>query len=145
MTRRTRILLSVTLGLIAWFAVTVVWASRPLSDSVPIGKDAAGKIVVAEVRCNTVFDGSAMDASNMPTIVNPDDAPATGTNPVIVQPIDAPNDWEFPREPCSQVHSEARLLFGINVAVFVLGLAALGFVASRTRPRALPQMTAAAA
>ena len=123
----------------------MVWASRPLSDSVPIGKDKDNKVVVADVECNTVFDSSPMEASNMPTIVTPDDAPATGDGPVIVQPVDAQNAWEFPREPCNQVHSEAQLLFGINVAVFVLGLAAIGFVALRTRQRALPSMAAAAA
>lgn len=130
MTRRTRILLGVTLGLVAWFAVTVIWASRPLSDSVPIGKDAEGKVVVATVKCNTLFDGSPMSAAMMPTIVTPD-----GIEP----------EWALPRAPCIQVHDEARLLFGINVVVFVLGIAALGVVASRTRPTASPQLAAAAA
>ena len=37
------------------------------------------------------------------------------------------------------------LLFGINVGVFVLGVAALGFVAVRTQPTARPKMAAAAA
>ena len=145
MSRRTRILLGVTLGLIAWCAVTVIWASRPLSDSVPIGKDAEGKVVVATVQCNTLFDDSAMDSNEMPLIVTPEDAPAASERPIIVQPIDAPGEWALPRAPCIQVHDEARLLFGINVAVFVLGIAALGVVASRTRPTASPRLAAAAA
>ena len=130
MSRRTRILLGVTLGLVAWFAVTVVWATRPLSDSVTIGKDGEGKVVVATVTCNTLFDDTAMDANEMPTIVTPE-----GITP----------EWALPRAPCTEVHDEARLLFGINVAVFVLGIAALGFVASRTRPTASPRLAVAAA
>lgn len=145
MSRRTRILLGVTAGLIAWFAVTVIWATRPLSDSVPIGNDRENKVVVANVQCNTLFDDTAMDATEMPLVVAPDDAPATSERPIIVQPVDAPGEWALPREPCTQVHEEARLLFGINVAVFLLGIAAMGFVASRTRPTARPRLAVAAA
>lgn len=130
MSRRSRIFLSVTLALIAWFAVTIVWASRPLTDSVPVGKDADSKVVVERVECNTLFDSSPMDASKMPTIVTPAGIAV---------------EWALPRTPCTQVHEEARLLFGINVIVFVLGLAAVGLVASRMRRPALAQMTAASA
>ena len=42
MPRRTRILLGVTLALVAWFALTVRWATQPLTDAVPVGKDANG-------------------------------------------------------------------------------------------------------
>lgn len=145
MSRRTRILLGVTLGLIAWFAVTVVWATRPLTDAVPIGKDALDKVVVANVQCNTLFDDTAMDANEMPIVVALGDELPTSERPIIVQPVDAPGEWALPRAPCTQVHDEARLLFGINVGVFVLGVAALGFVAVRTQPTARPKMAAAAA
>lgn len=147
MSRRTRILLGVSLGLIAWFAVTVVWASRPLSDSVPIGKGADTKVVVANVQCNTLFDGTAMEANELPVIVTAEDALTMEPidAPVIVTPADAPAPWALPRMPCTQVHDEARLLFGINVAVFVLGLAATAFVATRTRRPPVPRMTAATA
>ncbi len=145
MSRRTRILLGVTVALLAWFAITVRWATQPLSDAVPIGKDKFGKVVVANVECNTLFDASPMNAGDIPVIVAPDAVPATSEVPIIVRPVDAFGEWALPRTPCTQVHKEARVLLGINVVVFVLSLAAIGVVASRTRRPPIPQMTAAAA
>ena len=130
MARRTKVLLWVTLALVAWFAVTLRWATQPLSDSVPVGKDADGKVVVQEVQCGTVFDSDAMGGQPIPIVVTP--------------PTVAP-EWELSREPCTLVHDQGQLLFGINIVFFLLGIAAIGAVASRTGRPAITQMTAAGA
>lgn len=130
MSRRTKILLGVSLGLLAWFAITLVWASRPLSDSIPVGKDADGKVIVEDVECGTLFESDAMGGNPVPTVVTPPK----------IKPA-----WELARVPCTLVHDQAQVLFGMNVVVFLLGVAAIGFVATRTRQPAIPQMTAAAA
>lgn len=128
MSRRTRILLSVTIALVAWFALTLRWAAQPMSDAVPVGKDAAGIVVVENVTCGSTFESSAMGGNQVPTIVTPD-----GIKPA----------WELSRDPCTLVHDQSRVLLGINVGVFLLGIAAIGFVGSRTRQPPIPQMTAA--
>jgi len=130
MARRTKILLWATVALVAWFAVTLRWATQPLSDSIPVGTDASGKVVVENVQCGTLFDSDAMGGTPIPTVVTP--------------PSITPA-WELSRVPCTLVHDQAQVLFGINVVVFLLGAAAIGFVATRTRLPAIPQMTAAAA
>ena len=130
MSRRTRILLGVTLALVAWFAVTVRWATQPLTDAVPVGKDANGVVVVEKVQCGTVFDNDALGGNQVPRVVTPPN----------IKP-----DWELTRVPCALQHDQGRVLFGINVVVFLLGAAAIGVVATRTRRPAIPQMSAAVA
>lgn len=130
MSRRTRIFLWVTVALVAWFAVTVRWATQPLSDAVPVGKNADGTVAVANVQCGTVFESDAMGGNPAPTVVTP----------AKVTP-----EWELSRAPCTLVHDQAQVLFGINVVVFLLGAAGTGVIATRTRQPAIPQMTPAAA
>ena len=129
MARRTRMLLYVTLALVAWFAFTVRWATQPLHDSVPVGKDALNVVVVENVQCGTVFDSDPMGGNAMPVVVTP--------------PKVTP-EWALPRTPCTLVHDQARVLFGINVVVFLLGAAAVVVVATRTRRPPIPQMASAA-
>ena len=129
MSRRTKTLMWVTIALVAWFAVTLRWATQPLSDSLPVGKDADEKVVVEKVQCGTLFDSDAMGGTPVPTIVTP---------PKITP------QWALPREPCTLVHNQAQVLFGINVVVFLLGAAAIGVVATRTRRPPIAQMATAA-
>lgn len=129
MARRTRILLYVTLALVAWFGVTLRWATQPLSDAIPVGKDANGAVAVENVRCGTLFDNNALGGTPIPTILTPPNVLPT---------------WELSRPPCTLVHDQARVLFGINIVVFVLGAAGIGFVATRTRRPPIPQMATAA-
>ncbi len=130
MSRRTKVLLWTTLALVAWFAVTLRWATQPLNDSIPVGKDAADKVIVENVQCGTVFDSDAMGGTPIPTVVTP----------AKITP-----EWELSRVPCTLVHDQAQVLFSINVVAFLLGAAAVGVVAMRTRGPAIPQMSAAAA
>jgi len=93
----------------AWFAITlVVWAIRPLSDTVPIGVDyslPARKRVTSTVQCNTLFESPVRDA-----------APPPSFNP---QPGNAP-PLAYQRNPCELVHRQAQGLFYANVAVLLL-------------------------
>ncbi len=129
MSRRTKILLWTSVALVAWFAVTIRWATQPLSDSVPVGKDVDSKVVVENVECGTVFDSDAMGGNPIPTV----------TTPPKITP-----EWELTRQPCTLVHDQAKILFGINVVVFLVGAAAIVVVATRTRRPAIPQMATAA-
>ena len=130
MSRRTKILLGVTVALVAWFAVTLRWATQPLSDSIPVGKDADNKVIVEKVQCGTLFDSDAMGGKPIPTVVTP---------PKITP------EWELSRVPCILVHDQAQVLFGINIVVFLLGAAAIVVVTTRTHQPSIPQMSAAAA
>jgi len=130
MSRRTKILLWATVALVAWFAVTLRWATQPLSDSIPVGRDATNRVIVENVQCGTLFDSDAMGGTPIPAVVTPPE----------ITPA-----WELPRAPCTLVHDQAQVLFGINIVVFLLGAAAIAVVATRTRQPAIPQLTAAAA
>lgn len=140
MLRRTKVLLWVTLALVGWFAVSLRWATQPLSDSIPVGKDKDLKVVVQKVECGTVFDSDAMGGNPVPTIVTPPEIAA-----LVAAKDPRWATWALPRAPCTLVHDQAQVLFGINVVVFLLGMAAIAAVAMRTRQPAIPQMSAAAA
>ncbi len=140
MSRRTKILMWTSIALVAWFAVTLRWATQPLSDSIPVGKDANGKVAVEKVECGTVFDSDALGGNPIPIVVTPPDV-----EQLIAAKTPGSTEWVLPREPCTLVHQQAQVLFGINVVVFLLGAAAIGFVATRTRLPAIPQMTASPA
>ncbi|HQZ35511.1 MAG TPA: hypothetical protein PK020_13885 [Ilumatobacteraceae bacterium] len=129
MARRTRILLYVSLSLALWFALTVRWATQPLSDAIPVGKYADGRVAVENVKCGTVFDSDAIGGNPVPEVVTPADV----TSP-----------WALPRTPCLLVHDQAQVLFGLNVVVFLLAAAAVGVVATRTRRPPIPQLATAA-
>lgn len=124
MARRTRILLYVSLAFALWFALTLRWATQPLNDAVPVGKDADGKVAVENVTCGSVFDSDAMGGNPVPEVVTP--AKVT-------------TQWALTRTPCSLVHDQAQVLFGLNVVVFLLGAAGVGMVATRTRRQPIPR------
>ena len=101
--RTNRLFLLAGAALVVWYVVVLVWALRPLSDSVPIGLDADKRPVSQTVECNGLFDGTAIE----------------GTLPVVV----APNDYT--RSACTAVQRDARVVFGLDTVAFVLGIALL--------------------
>ncbi len=124
--RRRLILLAC--AVVAYAVVlTGVWAARPLHDSIPVGMDwsptvqtppKGQRLVSQEVECNTLFANQA----------RPDDALATLT----AQP-EGYSALEFQREPCTLVHSNARILFAVNVVAVAGLLALIALVAARSR------------
>ncbi len=131
-----RSVLIAAVGLLAWYAITLgFWALRPLSDSVPAGKDRRpsanapvdqkiGPEVVysQKVSCNNLFASAAR----------------TGTLPTLPTQPEGVNKLGYQRTPCSSVHSQARVLFILNtvfvIAVFGIG----GWLLRRHRRTASP-------
>lgn len=101
--RTNRLFLLAGAALVVWYVVVIVWAVRPLSDSVPIGLDPDGRPMSQTVECRDLFAGTSTD----------------GALPIVA----APN--EYTRGACSAVQRDARLVFGLDTAAFVLGVAAL--------------------
>ena len=105
-----------------WFAISVAWAVRPHTDSVPVGIDKsvepAGVPLSVDVQCNGAFDATAR----------------YGELPVLpAQPAGAPA-LEFQREPCELVHRDARLVLAIDT-VFLLLLLGGSAAVLTSRPR----------
>ncbi|MGB8859709.1 MAG: hypothetical protein WCC60_10660 [Ilumatobacteraceae bacterium] len=125
MSRRTRILTMVGVGLIVWFAfVTLRWAMQPLDDTQSVGLNADKTIAYQKVECGSLFDASPTGGKVIPAPVTP----ATVTAAKL-------GEWGFGRPPCELGHQQGRALYAIDAATFVVGLGALAFVAKRTRPR----------
>ena len=130
MSRRTRILIGVGVALVAWFAfVTIRWAMQPLDDTMVVGLNANKEMVYRHVDCGSLFDSDALGGKAVPVLDTPE-----GVKP----------PYSFPRSPCVLVRDQARILFGIDVATFALGIAALTAVVVRTRRSAGPPLAAAA-
>jgi hypothetical protein len=121
------------IGLAVWFLCTLVfWAFQPLTDSVPVGIDytlVPPRPVSVEVQCNTLFDGAAHDGSPLPTLkAQPKGAPALG----------------FQRDVCTQVHSEAQVLFYLDTGMVVVIAAGAGWFMLRRRRASAPSQLALA-
>ncbi len=127
MSRRTRLLLLVGLAVVAWFALVVRWAVLPLSDTQPVGRNADNKIAYLTTECGSLFEASPTGGKVVP-------APVTPPAVLAVQP--PLPEWAYGRPPCELVHRDARIVFGIDIAAFVVLIGALGFVAMHTRERA---------
>lgn len=122
-----RKLVLVAAAVLFYFVVLImVWAVRPLDDSVPVGTDWAPTIAVPPepqrlvsqpVDCNTLFDD------------HPRSTPLPQLTP---QPADRAA-LAFQREPCELVHANARRLLAINTVVVIVALAVLTWLAMRTR------------
>ena len=122
-------------GLLAWYAITLgFWALRPLSDSVPAGKDrrpaanapADQKIgpevlYSAKVSCNNLFASSA----------------GPRALPVLPEQPEGVNKLGYQRTPCISVHSQARVLFILNT-IFVLAVFGVGGWLLRRHRRITP-------
>jgi hypothetical protein len=107
--------------------LVVVWASRPIEDSVPVGIDWSPTVLVPpgpqqpvsqRVVCNTLFAGRPRPDEPLPTLTE--------------QPKDRP-ELAFQREPCKLPYADARRNFAINVIAVIAALASLGFLARRWR------------
>ena len=130
MAQRTRLLVLAAVVLVGWFTfITLTWAIQPLSDSMTVGKNTEGEFIVQRTACGSLFDSSPTAGQPVPVLETPE-----GVTP----------DWAHPRPPCELVHEQARVLFGINVAVLLLGLAAVAIIAVRTRSRPATLVIAAA-
>ncbi len=107
--------------------LVVAWASRPIEDSVPVGMDWSPTVLVPpkpqqlvsqRVECNNVFAGDPRPDEPLPTLTEqPKDRPALA----------------FQREPCKLAHADAQRNLVINSIVLIAALAALGFLARRSR------------
>lgn len=124
--RVRRPVLIAAVALIGWYVIVLLlWAVQPLSDSIPVGVDRSPTILVPAkpekqisktVECNSLFAGSARDAGPLPELpVQPDKYPAL----------------EYPRAACSAVQRDARIVFGLNTAFVLVGLAGLVIVSRR--------------
>lgn len=130
---RSRRLVVIVAGMaIVWYVcVLVFWALQPLEDSVPVGIDhtrGAPAPVSVPVDCNTLFAGSARDASPLPALTpQPQPAPALA----------------YQREPCALAHRQARVVFGLDTVVLVSALVGCGWLAVGKRTRVRESSTTA--
>jgi hypothetical protein len=120
------------IGLLAWYAVTVLfWAVPKLSDSVPSGIDrrpsagapatqkiGPGVAYSQRVSCNSLFSSSARPDAPLPVLP--------------VQPEGA-FQLQYNRAACSSVHSQAQTLFILNTIFVVAVFAAGGWLLARRR------------
>ena len=111
-----------TCGVVVWFACVLgFWATRPLTDTVPVGVDytlTPAKFVSVSVKCLSVLDGSPRSDSPLPELK--------------VQPKGAPH-LAFQREPCDLAHGQARLVLLLDTAAFVAVVAGFGWLTLRRR------------
>lgn len=112
-----------------WFAVVMVWALRPQTDTVPVGIDynlVPPAAVTQDVECNELFAASAARGA-LPTLTpQPEKAPAL----------------DFQRSPCALVQRNGRIVFGLDV-VFYLVLVAGAVVALRRGRSSEPALSPA--
>jgi hypothetical protein len=117
-------------AIVVHFALVVgLWAVRPLEDSIPVGMDwsptvadppAAQRLVSQDVECNSLFDSSPRPDEPLPELT---------PQPEGRQPLD------FQREPCELVHSQARIVFGLDVLFTIGSLTGLAWIGRRLRRR----------
>ena len=103
--------------LAVWLVVALVWASRPVTDAVPLAPKPAPEAGVTdnlEVHCNSILSSSARDDAPLPT---------------------PPEGYSLARTPCESQHTEGRVLLGINALIAVVG-SGWAFVVLRGRRQA---------
>ncbi len=119
-------------------AILALWALQPLKDSVPVGIDystlalnppKAAIPVSQRVSCNSLFDSAARDGDPLPTLKE--------------QPADRPA-LVYNREPCELVHQQARIVWGIDIAISLLVIAGCVVLIARPRRQSRAAMEAAA-
>lgn len=117
-------------ALIVHFALVVgLWAVRPLEDSIPVGMDwsptvqdppAPQRLVSQDVECNSLFDSSPRPDEPLPVLTpQPEDRAALA----------------FQREPCELVHSQARIVFGLDLIFTIAALTGIVWAGRRLRGR----------
>jgi hypothetical protein len=119
-------------GAVFWLAlITVAWAVRPLEDSVPVGIDQTAppaRLVSQRVGCNSLFAGSPRPDEPLPVLT---------PQPPGVQPL------SYHRTPCLLARDQARLAFGLNIAVAALVVAAGVALLTRRHEHEAPAMPTA--
>jgi hypothetical protein len=123
---------TVAIALVAgtvWFALVIMWAVRPQTDTVPVGLDhnvTPPAAVTQDVECNELFASSAVRGA-LPTLTpQPDTVPAL----------------DYQRRPCALVQRNGRIIFGLDV-VFYLVLVAGAVVAFRRGRHGEPALSPA--
>jgi hypothetical protein len=113
---RRSVAIALVLGTV-WFAVVLVWALRPQTDTVPVGIDynvAPGVAVTQDVSCTSLFRSNPVD----------------GALPVLTPQPEGSPDLGFQRPPCELVHRNGRIVLGLDI-VFYLVLVGGAVVALR--------------
>src|SRR4051812_24706768 len=83
-------------ALLVWLLLVTWWALRPVSDSVPTGKDKNHAETSQTVECDSALSGNAR---------------ASGPLPVL------PHGRSYQRTPCELPHKNNRIIFAIDVLV----------------------------
>ena len=125
-----RTLLIALVAATAWFALVVVWAVRPQTDSVPVGIDYAAEPhvpVSQDVSCNGMFSSSSHRGA-LPTLKE--------------QPKGSP-PLDFQREPCELVQRDSRIVFGIDVVFYAAVIVGALLVLRRRNRAAAPAILSA--
>jgi hypothetical protein len=118
MHRRPTTLQWLAIGLAIWLAAVVFWGFRPLHDTVPVGTDfsqAPPAAASIEFEC----------AKPLSTQHRIDPLPALAAQPAGNEPL------AYRHLPCEETHRESRIIFGLDLAVFVAAAAGIAAVARR--------------
>jgi hypothetical protein len=112
--------------------LSVVWASRPLEDSVPVGIDytpavaippSSPKLTSQVVECNTLFASAPRPDGPLPELTP--------------QPEGFP-ELAYQREPCALVQADARRNLALNVVAVAGAFVLLGWLFRRSRRASSP-------
>lgn len=120
--RGARIALAV---LALWYVAVLVWAYRPLSETMRVGIDYRAEppsALSVTVECDSIFSSTSRSAEL----------------PVLPSQPDGQPPLAFPREPCEFVRSDARRAFAVDTIVVVLAGATLLWFGVRHRRRDEP-------
>lgn len=121
-----RLYLAAAAVVVAYLALVVGWAARPMYDSVPVGTDwsptvltppKGQQLVSVEVTCASLFSGDTIGAP-LPTLQQQPE----GRSPLT-----------FERPPCELVLSDARNIFVLNTVVALGLLGGIGYMLWRRR------------
>jgi hypothetical protein len=105
-----------------WYLLVVVfWALQPLTDAVPVGIDytqSPPAAVSVTVDCQSLFASAPRGDSPLPTLKEqPKGSPPLG----------------YQREPCVIVQQQARIVFAIDTAAFLVVMVGFVWLAVRRR------------
>jgi len=114
-------------GVLAWTVVVLFWASRPLTDHVPTGTHNEQGAYVANTPETSVAVTCPAPWST---------GSAAGAVPTL--PQDQNNDQYLKRDPCTEIHRQAQLLFIFDLVVSVVAVGLLGWMVVRPAPEDEP-------
>ena len=117
-----------------WFvAIGVFWAVKPLQDRVPttfthvvVANDkslpgARDVGPVLRVTCGSPASSTVIDTAKLPVLI-------------------AAKDQTFSRTPCTSFHRQSRILFFVDIGLYVVCIAGLGAVMLRRRRPPQPSL-----